>query len=78
VLKRTVAEEHRLSLAPLVVNEITVIGSRCGVSAGSTLAQKISVRPLIEGLSLRDDVEAVAHAGQPGCLKCSCEIKPID
>jgi threonine dehydrogenase-like Zn-dependent dehydrogenase len=30
VLKTTVAGEHRLDLAPAVVNEITLVGSRCG------------------------------------------------
>lgn len=30
VLKTTVAGEHQLSLAPLVIDEIQVIGSRCG------------------------------------------------
>ena len=73
VLKSTVAEEHRLSLAPLVVNEITVVGSRCGVfpPALAALAEKkIAVAPLIEKVyPLRDAVEAVAHAGRPGVLK---------
>jgi threonine dehydrogenase-like Zn-dependent dehydrogenase len=30
VLKTTVANEHKVSLAPLVINEITTVGSRCG------------------------------------------------
>ena len=30
VLKTTIAGEHKVSLAPLVINEITVVGSRCG------------------------------------------------
>jgi threonine dehydrogenase-like Zn-dependent dehydrogenase len=30
VLKSTIAGAHQLSLAPLVINEITVVGSRCG------------------------------------------------
>src|SRR5262245_21460874 len=29
VLKSTIAGEHKVSLAPLVIDEITVIGSRC-------------------------------------------------
>lgn len=30
VMKTTVAAQHQLSLAPLVINEITLVGSRCG------------------------------------------------
>src|SRR6185503_14065820 len=30
VLKSTVADAHHLSLAPLVIDEVTVVGSRCG------------------------------------------------
>src|SRR5213076_3030836 len=30
VLKTTVAAEHRLHLAPAVINEVTILGSRCG------------------------------------------------
>jgi len=56
-----------------VVNEVTVIGSRCGVfsPALQALAQKsISVTPLIEEIySLADGLEAVAHAAKPGTLK---------
>ncbi|HEY2988120.1 MAG TPA: alcohol dehydrogenase catalytic domain-containing protein [Candidatus Binatia bacterium] len=42
VLKSTVAEEHKLSLAPVVINEINVVGSRCGLfpPALDALAQK--------------------------------------
>jgi threonine dehydrogenase-like Zn-dependent dehydrogenase len=73
VLKSTCAEEHRLSLAPVVINEITVIGSRCGLfpPALDALAEKkISVTPMIEKIyPLEDGVEAVAHAGRPGARK---------
>ncbi len=30
VLKSTVAQEHKLSLAPVVIDEIKIVGSRCG------------------------------------------------
>lgn len=73
VLKSTVAESHSLSLASLVINEVTVIGSRCGVfpPAIEALAQKsVSVTPLIEKVyPLADGLEAVAHAGRVGALK---------
>lgn len=73
VLKSTLAGEHRLSLAPPVVDEITVVGSRCGPfpPALQALAQKsISVTPLIEKIyPLADGLEAIAHAGRAGALK---------
>ncbi|MBI2540727.1 MAG: zinc-binding dehydrogenase, partial [Deltaproteobacteria bacterium] len=73
VLKSTVAENHALSLAPLVINEITVVGSRCGVfpPAIEALAQRsVSVTPLIEKVyPLAEGVEAIAHAGRVGALK---------
>lgn len=73
VLKSTVAQEHALNLAPLVINEVTVIGSRCGLfpPALEALAQKsVSVRPLIEKIyPLAEGVEAVAHAGRAGSRK---------
>ena len=73
ILKSTVAQEHALNLAPLVINEVTVIGSRCGLfpPALEALAQKsVSVRPLIEKIyPLGEGVEAVAHAGRAGARK---------
>jgi len=73
VLKSTLAENHALSLALLVINEVTVIGSRCGLfpPALEALGQKsVVVTPLIEKVyPLKDGIEAVAHAGRKGVLK---------
>jgi threonine dehydrogenase-like Zn-dependent dehydrogenase len=73
VLKSTIAGEHTVSLAPLVINEVTVVGSRCGVftPALEALSEKsVSVTPMIEKLyPLSEGVEAVAHAGKPGARK---------
>lgn len=73
VLKSTVAQEHSLSLAPLVINEVTVIGSRCGLfpPALQALSRKqIMVTPLITATySLADGIAAVNHAVEPGVLK---------
>jgi len=73
VLKSTVAEEHALSLAPLVINEVTVIGSRCGLfpPALRALTQRdVAVTPLIEKIyPLAEGMDAVAHAGRRGALK---------
>ena len=73
VLKSTIAGEHRVSLAPLVINEITVVGSRCGPFAPALNAlreRSVSVTPLIEKIyPLSEGIEAVAHAGRPGARK---------
>jgi threonine dehydrogenase-like Zn-dependent dehydrogenase len=73
VLKSTVAGEHRVSLAPLVINEITVVGSRCGPFAPALEAlreRNVSVTPLIEEVyGLEHGIEAVSHAAKPGTRK---------
>jgi threonine dehydrogenase-like Zn-dependent dehydrogenase len=73
VLKTTIAGEHRVSLAPLVINEITVVGSRCGPFApalDALRARSVSVTPLIEKIyPLSEGIEALAHAGKPGARK---------
>ena len=73
VLKSTVAAEHTLSLAPLVINEITIVGSRCGLFPPALEAlqnHRVAVTPLItETYALRHGSEAVAHAKRPGTLK---------
>ena len=73
VLKSTLAEDHTLSLATLVIHEITVVGSRCGLFSPAlrALAQKtVTVTPLIEKVySLSEGEGAVAHAGRAGSLK---------
>ncbi|HEY1269314.1 MAG TPA: alcohol dehydrogenase catalytic domain-containing protein [Candidatus Binatia bacterium] len=78
VLKSTVAGEHKISLAPLVINEVTLVGSRCGVfpPALEALAQKkISVTALIEKTyPLADGVDAVARAGQRGARKILLKV----
>jgi threonine dehydrogenase-like Zn-dependent dehydrogenase len=73
VLKSTVAADHNLSLAPLVIHEVTVVGSRCGrfPPALHALAhERLSVQPLItEVYRLCDAGDAVAHAVRRGVLK---------
>ena len=73
VLKSTVVSPHTLSLAPLVINEITVVGSRCGrfPPALQALAQgHVTVTPLIERVyPLAASLQALAHATRPGTRK---------
>jgi threonine dehydrogenase-like Zn-dependent dehydrogenase len=73
VLKSTVATAHALSLAPLVINEITVVGSRCGRFPPALHAlehQRVTVAPLIDRIyPLAEGLAAVAHATRPGTMK---------
>ena len=73
VLKSTIAGNHDVSLAPVVINEITVIGSRCGLFAPALEAleeKSVSVTPLIEKIyPLNDGIEAVKHATRQGARK---------
>ncbi|MBM4077319.1 MAG: zinc-binding dehydrogenase [Planctomycetes bacterium] len=64
VLKTTVAGDHSLSLAPIVIDEFTIIGSRCGpfVPALASLAEKrVDVRPLIEETYPLDQAPTAFH-----------------
>ncbi len=73
VLKSTYAGRTPVDLAPLVVDEITVIGSRCGPFAPALEAMKsglVDPRPLIDAFyPLSQAVEAFEHARRPGALK---------
>lgn len=73
VLKSTVATGRPLNLAPLVIDEITVVGSRCGPfrDAIRALATKqIDVVSLIHRrMRLDQGVEAMALAARKGVLK---------
>ena len=61
VLKSTVAASKEFNLAPIVIDEITVLGSRCG-QFGPALrlleSGKIDVAPLISAVYLFDDALA--------------------
>jgi len=77
VLKSTVAGAAPLNLAALVINEITVVGSRCG-SFGPALraleTDSIDVRSLIAARRpLREAVDALRLAAMPGVLKVLLE-----
>jgi len=73
ILKSTIAGKHEISLAPVVINEINVIGSRCGPFADALEAlagQRVAVTPLIEQIyPLTEGVAALRHAARPGARK---------
>lgn len=73
ILKSTIASRENLDLTPTVVNEITLIGSRCGTfrPAIEALATgMISVDDLIDSTyPLEKFQEAIEHAKKPDTLK---------
>jgi threonine dehydrogenase-like Zn-dependent dehydrogenase len=73
VLKSTYHGKAAIDMAPFVVDEITLVGSRCGpfAPALASLARgDVDPRPLVEArYPLADAVAAFAHAARPGALK---------
>jgi len=78
ILKSTVADKSTLYLAPIVIDEIRIQGSRCGPFAPAirALSQKtVDIRPLISAhYSLDDGIVALEHAARPGVLKVLLRI----
>lgn len=67
ILKSTAAAAADINLAPVVVNEISVIGSRCGrfqPALDALAAGKIDPRPLIDGEFPLDDAQAAFEAAK--------------
>jgi threonine dehydrogenase-like Zn-dependent dehydrogenase len=73
ILKSTVASPVPLDLSPVVVQEITVVGSRCGSFAPALRALEtgsVDVLPLIGSrVPLREADRALEMAARPGMLK---------
>jgi threonine dehydrogenase-like Zn-dependent dehydrogenase len=80
VLKTTVAGTQQMPWAPIVIDEVTIVGSRCGpfdraieaLDAGS-----VSVLPMISRrFDLDDGVEAIETARRGGVLKVLIDCQP--
>ena len=73
VLKTTVAAKLTLDLAPVVIHEIKIVGSRCGHIPRAMAALQsgaVDPRPLVEArYPLTRVDEALEHAGRKGALK---------
>ncbi|MFH2012839.1 MAG: alcohol dehydrogenase catalytic domain-containing protein [Pseudomonadota bacterium] len=73
ILKSTVAENRDLNLTSLVVDEISIIGSRCGPFTPAIRALErglIDVKPLISGVySITDGINAFKEASKKEALK---------
>jgi len=80
VLKSTVAGETTAPLSAAVVNEVTMIGSRCGPFEPALRALesgKVDPSPLVTARYSLDDAEAaLARAAEPGVLKVLVDCRP--
>lgn len=79
VMKTTVAGAHTMSLAPIVVDELTVVGSRCGPFDKALRAlqeRRIDVMPLVsQTFPLHDALEALRRAATAGTLKVLIDVE---
>ena len=79
VLKTTVAGSHTLAWAPFVIDEITLIGSRCGPFDQALHALEhglVDVAPLIaDRFPLSDGLTALQRAQQKGVLKVLIDVE---
>ena len=73
ILKSTIASKANLDLTPTIVNEITLVGSRCGLfkpAIDSLASGVISVNYMIDSVfPLENFSEAFEHAKKAGVLK---------
>jgi threonine dehydrogenase-like Zn-dependent dehydrogenase len=77
VLKSTITDDQQINLTPIVVNEISVIGSRCGLfqPAIEYLRTGIDLSPIIQSIyPIENGIEAFEKANQKGSLKILIEI----
>jgi threonine dehydrogenase-like Zn-dependent dehydrogenase len=78
VLKTTLAGAQTLACAPIVVDEVTVVGSRCGPfepALDALAGGLIDVEPLIsDRFTLTDGLRALERAAEPGVLKVMLQV----
>ncbi len=82
VLKTTIAERGDINLAPVVVNEITIIGSRCGqFRDGIKMLRDYPAMPLTRLITDRypigEAVSAFACATRPDAIKVLLQINAL-
>ncbi|HUK32992.1 MAG TPA: zinc-binding dehydrogenase, partial [Vicinamibacterales bacterium] len=79
VLKTTVAGEHTMAWAPVVIDEISIIGSRCGPFERALRALEtgeVDVLPLISArYSLSEGLAALEHAQSKPALKVLIDVE---
>lgn len=73
VLKSTVASKENLDLAPAIINEVTLVGSRCGLfrpAIDALASGTVSVDSMIDSVfALENFSDAIEHAKKPDTLK---------
>jgi threonine dehydrogenase-like Zn-dependent dehydrogenase len=78
VLKTTVAGEQTMAWAPVVIDEVTIVGSRCGPfdrALAALDAGDVSVLPLVSArFDLSKGVEALAHASNKSVMKVLLDV----
>lgn len=78
VLKTTIAGPHTMSLAPVVIDEVSVVGSRCGPFAPALEAlrtKRVEVAPLIAArYPLEDAARAFEQARESKALKILLDV----
>jgi len=78
VLKTTVAGDQTMAWAPVVIDEVTIVGSRCGPfdqALAALEAGRISVMPLVSGrFGLSKGIEALEQASQKSVMKVLLDI----
>jgi len=78
ILKTTVAGEQTMAFAPIVIDEVRVIGSRCGPfpdAIAGLEAGRVQVEPLISGrFPLDKGVEAIHHTAENPVLKILIDV----
>ena len=78
VLKTTVAGAQTMPWAPFVIDEVTLVGSRCGPFDQALKALedgRVDVRPLVsERYDLSDGVQALERAQTKGVLKVLLDV----
>jgi threonine dehydrogenase-like Zn-dependent dehydrogenase len=78
ILKSTVADRAAVDLAPIVIHEIEIVGSRCGPfppALAALDAGAIDVAPLVsDRFALKDAARALERAAEPGVLKVLIDV----
>ena len=77
-MKTTVAGEHSVSLAPIVIDEITIVGSRCGPfdkAISAIVAGELQLDNFVSGRFPIESFEAAfERAQQKDALKVILEL----
>ena len=79
VLKSTIAASKEFNLAPIVVDEITIVGSRCGQFAPALKmleSKRIDVKPLISDVfDIDDSIKAFDRNKEKSSVKVLVKVK---